>query len=192
MSDETENRPTSRRGFFREALAGMLEPVVELIRERLPLDTYEPGDEYDYTPAPLRPPGAVAFDGFAESCTLCGDCAAACPAGAIVMDPDPRIDADDKGCRLCGGLPCVAACKTGALEAVDRGDVSMGLAVWDPSRCVLMAGGQCDACRRACPVPGAIRIEEDYVEVDAEKCVGCGMCQSACPQDEKAIVVEPY
>ncbi len=191
-AQEEEDPPTSRRGFFREALAGLIGPVVELIQDRFHLELPACPYDYEYTPPPLRPPGAVAGDAFAELCTGCGQCASACGPGAIVMDGGPRIDPDRAGCQMCPGLPCVAACPTGALEEVSTEQVCLGLAVWDPSQCKVMAGETCDACRQACPVAGCIAVEEYYVEVDGQKCTGCGLCQQACPMDPKAIVVEPY
>ncbi len=193
MSAEADNGPpTSRRGFFRDAFAGLLGPVVDLIQDRLRFDLYDEPADYDYAPAPLRPPGAVAGDGFAELCTECGECAAACPAGAIVMDPDPRIVPAREACRMCEGFPCIAACRTGALESVGRGELCMGVAVWDASLCKVMAGEDCAVCLEACPVGGAITIEEHYVEIDSEKCTGCGLCEHACPLHPKAITVEPF
>jgi len=183
--------PTSRRGFFREALAGMLSPVVDYIQDRLPAGVYADPADYEYTPPALRPPGALHAGGFFNACTACGSCAAACPDGVILMDGGPRIDPNVAGCRMCEGFPCVAACKTGALALTDRAALFMGLAVWDPSHCVLIADQPCEACRDACPL-GAVEIGDAYVDVDADKCTGCGLCQQACPLAEKGIVVEPY
>lgn len=183
---------TSRRGFFREALAGLLGPVANLIQDRLRFDLYDEPADYAGVRPPLRPPGAVAGEAFADLCDHCGDCAAACPASAIVMDPDPRVVPAEQACLMCGGFPCVAACPTGALAGVGRDELCMGLAVWDPSACQLTAGGRCWACRDACPVAGAVTIGQYYVDVDSDKCTGCGMCEQACPQHPRGIVVEPF
>jgi nitroreductase/ferredoxin len=51
-----------------------------------------------------------------SSCTFCGDCATACPMGAVTVDAcGPRIADDDADrCILCGH--CVAACPKTALR----------------------------------------------------------------------------
>jgi formate dehydrogenase beta subunit len=44
----------------------------------------------------------------------------------------------------------------------------------------------CDdpGCLKACPSPGAIiQYENGIVDVQADKCIGCGMCQAGCPFD---------
>ena len=39
-------------------------------------------------------------------------------------------------------------------------------------------------CLRACPAPGAIvQYENGIVDVNADRCIGCGMCETGCPFD---------
>jgi ferredoxin-type protein NapG len=190
MGEPTDDRPTSRRGFFREALAGLLAPVVDLIQERIEAAGFRQEDAS--AAAPLRPPGAVPGDAFEQLCDRCGACAEACPVGAILLDPLPRIDPSVQGCLLCKDLPCIAACPNSALEPVPREQVAMGLAVWDPASCVLPGGQECGLCQQACPIAGAVRIEQGRVEVMGERCAGCGCCQTVCPAEPKAIIVEPF
>ena len=188
MAEDFENRHASRRGFFREAFAGLLAPLVELLEEQLDLG----GQRQPIDRPPLRPPGAAPGEAFSRRCTLCGDCAGACPVGAIVLDPLPRIEPARQPCVLCEDLPCVSACATSALESTRVGEVGMGLAVWDPQSCLLSSGRPCSACVGACPVAGAIRIEAGAVVVDGGLCTGCGMCEHHCPAEPAALTVEPF
>src|SRR5258708_6002739 len=53
----------------------------------------------------------------------------------------------------------------------------------------LMRKDQCmhcadPGCLKACPAPGAIvQYENGIVDVNPDKCIGCGMCQTGCPFD---------
>jgi formate dehydrogenase beta subunit/formate dehydrogenase gamma subunit len=53
----------------------------------------------------------------------------------------------------------------------------------------LMRKDQCmhcadPGCLRACPAPGAIvQYENGIVDVDADNCIGCGLCATGCPFD---------
>jgi formate dehydrogenase iron-sulfur subunit len=53
----------------------------------------------------------------------------------------------------------------------------------------LMRKDQCmhcadPGCLAACPAPGAIvQYENGIVDVDPERCIGCGLCESGCPFD---------
>jgi len=189
VSEDFENRQASRRGFFREALAGLLGPVVGLLQERLGIG---PDGRGPNQRPPLRPPGAAAGAAFAELCTACGACVAACPVGAIVMDPLPRIVPADKPCRLCPDTPCIAACETAALQPVRPGQVSMGLAVWVPGNCLLSSGESCRACAEACPVEGAIGIDGNELTVNGAACTGCGACEHHCPARPRGVVIEAF
>src|SRR5206468_3854543 len=53
----------------------------------------------------------------------------------------------------------------------------------------LMRKDQCmhcadPGCLRACPAPGAIvQYENGIVDVNPDRCIGCGLCQTGCPFD---------
>ena len=169
---------------------GILAPLVELLEDRLVRAGIVPAPGADSRR--LRPPGALAGSDFEQLCTRCGKCAEACPAGAIVMDPLPSIDPASQACLLCEDLPCIAACQSGALQPVPREQAGMGVAVWEPSSCLLSAGEECGLCRQACPLEGVITIEDGRVAIDGMGCVGCGCCEMVCPARPKAIRVEVF
>jgi ferredoxin len=101
-----------------------------------------------------------------KGCTLCGECAKACPTGALVEFEPTR-----------------AGWKQG---------VEMGVARINEGQCLSFNGRTCGACYRACPLSGeAIKIglfETPHVNPDV--CVGCGLCEQACLHLPQAIRVE--
>ena len=142
----------------------------------------------------LRPPGSVSEDLFADMCQRCGKCVAVCPRECIfpMADGTPAILARRAPCVLCTGLQCTTVCPSGALIKIGRNeDVRMGTAVVIQKTCVTWHGEPCDVCHRACPVPGALRLEWAQPVVDAEKCTGCGLCEFNCPTTPASIIVAP-
>jgi ferredoxin-type protein NapG len=150
---------------------------------------------------PLRPPGTTHELMLLNSCLRCGRCVEACPAQAIFpLGPEwgdkqrtPAINARRQPCVLCTGLKCTHVCPSGALQPLfDENEVAMGRAVLDPDRCVAYHGQACDACHRACPIPGAIVVEPDgRVRVEEPLCVGCGLCEHVCPTGPASVRVVP-
>ena len=64
--------------------------------------------------------GAIVVD--EERCTGCGDCARACPYGAIALHPDTGIAMK---CDLCGGDPeCVRHCPRGVIIFAEISEIS--------------------------------------------------------------------
>ena len=115
-------------------------------------------------------------------CLGYGDCAQACPHGAIYFeDGAARMDAAKcVGCSL-----CAAACPKHIIVMKE----TVGKAI---NRCCNEAPGplarkQCGAacigcglCVKHCPQQ-AILIENNLARVDPETCTGCGLCISKCP-----------
>lgn len=154
----------------------------------------------------LRPPGALLEDEFLATCIRCGQCAQACPYGTLhLSDIDagaaggtPTFEPRRVPCRLCedhGSARCIEACPTGALKPLaDFREARMGTAEIDDRTCLPYRGEACRTCRDACPFP--LHVFEFDTQgrptVNEDCCIGCGLCEHACPVDRPAIVVVPW
>lgn len=157
--------------------------------------------EPELLPPYLRPPGAAAEDELPRRCQRCGDCAEACPHGVILplgpaygkAEGTPAVLPRGGPCRLCDGLPCAAACRSGALVPVPLSEVRMGTARLVPDRCWAVRGQPCDYCVKECPPEvGALRWDGDRPVVVEEACVGCGLCVHYCTATPEAILVDSH
>lgn len=212
MSGIDSDKPTDRRGFFREGLASLLAPLAGIVERRLNhvRDSIAAAMPAEQTRL-LRPPGALPEPEFLRTCQSCGRCASSCPVGAIFMrrreqprqpglrlaDITPVISAQSQPCVLCASLACMAACPSGALVRTPVERVCMGTAAWSADRCLRTAGHDCRRCIEQCPRgSNAIGLGETQlagmlpaVVVEYAGCAGCGVCEHACPAAPKAIVV---
>ena len=150
-------------------------------------------------PVWLRPPGAIVEELFAKTCTQTGECVNVCPVKCISIDSTrkkgdglPFIEVDRSPCVVCDGLYCMHACPTGALVPTPLADIDMGTAQWKPATCVRSRGEDCTICVDRCPLgTAAIEVKDNDIHVIADGCIGCGVCEHACPTTPKSIVIQP-
>ncbi|MEE8342523.1 MAG: 4Fe-4S dicluster domain-containing protein [Gammaproteobacteria bacterium] len=180
-----------RRTFFRQALRRTGETVVKHADDRA---ARRAGHW-------LRPPYAIDELEFLLACNRCGDCIPACTHKVIFSLParlgaqvagTPALDLLNKGCHLCDGWPCVAACETGALQLPANNEEEtplpqLAVASINTNACIPYLGPECGACATSCPVPGALVWEQERPHINKDKCVGCGLCREACIVSPKAI-----
>ena len=148
---------------------------------------------------PLRPPGSLEEEDFLSHCSRCGRCIKVCPSQCISPMPlssgaglflTPHIIPRQARCELC--QQCQKVCPTGAIAPVPIPQVLMGTALIDHSLCLGWAQGKlCLVCKEQCPQHAIDSDSQNRPSVQAEKCVGCGGCENACPVDPAAIVVKP-
>lgn len=150
----------------------------------------------------ICPPGAGDAARFASKCTDCRLCVTQCPtevikpagvAGIVHLDYATTGAQCKFDCKR-----CTEVCPTGALlplTLAEKQRTRLGLAVIDTQRCRAFNGESCEVCAPVCPAHALhlVRREDNSVvpEVDAERCIGCGACRSACPMEPKAIAVVP-
>jgi ferredoxin-type protein NapG len=156
----------------------------------------------------LRPPGALEKDDFTARCIRCQKCLQVCHTRVIVPVSlfdgisnvsTPTINFRYGYCDLC--MDCVDVCPTGAIKAIPKRDVKIGVAKVIKDTCIAWDWGGCVRCSLKCPY-GAITLDDKKRPVvDEEKCNGCGICEYICPssslraydskKESKGIIVVP-
>jgi polyferredoxin len=161
----------------------------------------------------VRPPGALDEPEFVKRCIRCGNCMKVCITN--VLQPcvfesgldgiwTPRLDMNIGYCENRCNL-CTRVCPTGAikkLEVEDKVVYRLGTAYIDHNICVPWSKGEnCLVCEEHCPVPSkAIKVIKENRAgkdvmlpiIDADLCIGCGICQHTCPtRPKRAVTVIP-
>ena len=122
-------------------------------------------------------PKACAF-----GCLGFGDCVAACPFGAIVIEDGVARILEDR-CRSCEA--CVAACPKKLISMVPRGKnyvVACKSTQKGPATkkaCDVGCIG-CGKCVKVCPHQ-AITMTNNLARIDPLLCQNCGECVEVCP-----------
>jgi ferredoxin-type protein NapF len=168
-----------------------------------------------FNPQLIRPPGSIPEDEFLEKCIRCGECMKVCPTNVIqptmleaglegLWSPilKTQMDYCEYKCAMCTQVCPTEAIKPLSLE--EKQQVKIGLAHIDKNRCLPFAYSRpCLVCEEQCPLPEkAIWLEEKTVlnsrgnkvvvqqpHVNAELCIGCGICQIKCPVSDRAAIL---
>jgi Na+-translocating ferredoxin:NAD+ oxidoreductase subunit B len=115
-------------------------------------------------------------------CIGFGDCARACPFGAITMDEEGLPLVDEQRCTACG--KCVAACpkKLFALLPVTKvyvvrcKSLDFGKKVMEACSAGCIA---CGKCQKSCPTQ-AIKVVDNLAVIDYKLCDNRGECFKVC------------
>ena len=142
---------------------------------------------------PFRPPWALEEYDFTETCTRCGECIKQCEEQILVeaRGKFPVVDFKRGECTFCEA--CVTCCEPKALRIDSEEDRKnpWSLEVRVGHTCVAQKGVVCQICGDQClervfrfrpRVGGAVQME-----MEMEKCTGCGACIAPCPVDALTI-----
>lgn len=151
----------------------------------------------------VRPPGALPEDEFVNRCIRCTECMKVCPTGGLqpaiteagiagLWTPVlvPRAGECTQHCNLCSQV-----CSSQAIQPFEIPEKSwmfIGRAVIDRSGCIAWnSDRQCLVCDEYCSYHAVYWQTVDGVKrpfVDEHKCVGCGICENACPIQPLAAI----
>lgn len=170
--------------------------------------------ERSYNPELIRPPGSVSEDEFLERCVRCGECMKVCPTNVIqpcMLEGGleglwtPVLKTGFSYCEYKCSM-CTEVCPSEAIRPLslkEKQEIKIGLAEINPKSCLPYAYSRaCQVCYEQCPLPEkAIWLEEavvpdyrgnqvpvKYPHVNADLCIGCGICQNKCPVSNKDAI----
>lgn len=119
-----------------------------------------------------------------NGCLGLGSCVSVCPFGAIEIVEGIAV-IDDEKCQACG--KCIAKCPKGIIKFVpkknkysvlcsNREKGAAKINKYCKAGCVA-----CRMCEKVCPA-GAIKVTDNFAEIDYGLCTGCGECAEKCPK----------
>ncbi|MBQ6929594.1 MAG: RnfABCDGE type electron transport complex subunit B [Oscillospiraceae bacterium] len=152
--------------------------------------TCNTGTKFDYQGVTTCSAAAKMFGGpgdCAYGCLGLGDCASACPFGAIqVVDGVARVI--NEKCTGCGA--CAKVCPKFVIEIVEDDVKPMVLCnnkdngKLTREACKVGCIG-CKRCEKVCPIETAkakaVTVDGFLANIDADLCIGCMQCAEACP-----------
>jgi len=154
------------------------------------------------------PPGAVSLERFKSKCTACQLCVNHCPSGVLkaslfenglsgMMQPILKFELEqfcEYECRT-----CIEVCPTDALIKLsleEKKRTQIGTVELVFKHCIVRQKHEdCGACAEHCPtaalkmMPWKDGLTRPQV-VNPEVCIGCGACESICPESKVAIYVK--
>ena len=167
MNPDTPESP-SRRDFFRR----FARPVKDVTEVELP-----------ESPFP-RPPWARVNAEFMALCTHCNQCIEHCPQRVLRASDEsddnlqklPVLILEYGVCDFCG--QCVDHCPSGALHREEGVKLQVIAQVND--HCQRKYQPHCNLCVEACEAQAITLTENRLIQVDANRCTGCGVCSLDC------------
>jgi MauM/NapG family ferredoxin protein len=168
----------------------------------------------NFDPGLIRPPGSLTEDDFLGKCIRCGECMKVCPTNVIqpvMLEAgleglwSPVVKTGIGYCEYKCNM-CTQVCPTEAISKLtldQKQKTRIGLAHVNRNRCLPYAYARsCEVCYEQCPLPEkAIKLEDVIVtsargskisvkqpHIDAELCIGCGLCENKCPMSDDAAI----
>lgn len=140
--------------------------------------------KYSYTGLERCSAAALIHAGPLEcrfGCVGFGDCAAACPFGALTLEDGKPVVCEDI-CNGCGS--CVAACPKGLISLISKdhkltvkcSNKAKGVSV---VKCCDASCIACRLCEKQCEQV-AIKVLDNLAVIDYNLCNGCGKCKTVC------------